>query len=210
MQVIYEVRKEQNTTEKLFPISTAANGAAAKKKAEELNSQLAKNKTIKEGLLTKVRLRLNGNSNFLEAKELAQFEALDDILEIVEYRAEFINDKRITRYNPQEDVTKIKPTKEQIERSEKARKEGGFINPEEEKKSKPKDAPKPSKTALAILKEAEIDWKDLEGSGKDGKVTVEDAEKAATEKATAPPPKEEDTEENEQDSKEVKDEETED
>ena len=181
MQIVYEVRKATNNKEQLYPVATAANGAAAKKKASDLNKVLAKNKAIMAGLQQRVRTHLSGNRNFLEPKELAQYEALTECLEIVEYRTEFINDKRVGKYNPQFDVTKIEPTKEQIERSTKARTEAGFIEPEPEKE--PVEVPEPSKTALKILEEAKLDWKELKGSGKDGLITVADAKKFAADAA---------------------------
>ena len=154
------------------------NGDKAKAKIKKLNATLAKNQALYGGLLNQVRVRLAGNKNLLEPQELAQYEALSGVLDIIEYKTEYINDKRINKYNPDYDFSKLDPSKEQIERSTKARKEAGFDQEEEEG-----EAPEPSKTALKILEEAGLDWKELKGTGSEGLITVADAKKFAADAA---------------------------
>lgn len=113
MQVINEVREESNHKEKLYPVATAANSAAAAIKVKALNKTLEKNRAIFQGLRAQLMGRQNGALNQFTPAELKQYNALEHVEEIQEYRSDFINDKRIEKYNPMQ-ADKIVPLSEKI------------------------------------------------------------------------------------------------
>ena len=109
MQVIYEVREDENRQEKLYPIATAFNNIDAINNVRSLNKRLEANRDIFGGLSIKLRNRFNGNVGMFTDKEHALYKKLEHVDRIKEYRSEYIDDKRIQKYNPME-TANLEPT----------------------------------------------------------------------------------------------------
>jgi hypothetical protein len=100
MQVIYEVREDQALKETLYPIGTSANNILASNKVRSLNKRLEKNRDIFGGLSIKLRNRFNGNVGMFTDAEHKVYKKLEHVNLIKEYRTDFINDKRVEKYQP--------------------------------------------------------------------------------------------------------------
>lgn len=100
MQVINEVREDRAHKETLYPVATAANSAASLIKVTTLNKQLEKNRRIFQGLVSKLRNRFNGALNKFSPSELKVYKQLEHVNLIKEYRAVYLDDKRVKKYNP--------------------------------------------------------------------------------------------------------------